>query len=214
MNNTNNLNLNTLKNRSGDDILLYRAYLNINNDICFYGLSKRGIKSYFEQKKAGPPYNYCIYKLPRKYYNQIIFLNKLKKSNMNKIIAERVQNNLSSLHEALRYNNTTNTHYRYSNNTNIDREFSNILKRLFPDKKGSYTKQAYGKGLSHAEIIIWDKTINDELQSNVIYESVDASTLGIAPPPPTKKSKHRPTRNNGNNGNNGNNQFRRTRPLF
>ena len=64
---------------------------------------------------------------------------------------------------------------------------------------------------SGAEIIIWDKIINDELQSNVIYESVNATTLGIAPPPPTKKSKHRPTRNNGNNGNNGN--IRRG-PLF
>ena len=51
---------------------------------------------------------------------------------------------------------------RYSNSVSKDIKMTKILMRIFPDAIGTYTRQ--GSGLSHNEVIIWNRAINEKLQ--------------------------------------------------
>ena len=55
---------------------------------------------------------------------------------------------------------------RKSDDVNDDIEFVKIMKKLLPKYKGTYTKclkPLFGDSLSHAEVIIWDKELNEKL---------------------------------------------------
>ena len=68
--------------------------------------------------------------------------------------------------EKTHYEENNILYVRKSDDVGNDIKFANIMKTLFPEYKGIYTKclkPLFGDSLSHAEIIIWDEELNKRL---------------------------------------------------
>lgn len=133
----------------------------IRDGISFYGISKFGIKSYtnFIRPKfhsfqlTSDEVNKLVDLSEKKHFSKIIDYYKKTNTNKKKILS-------TTLHFENEINNNSEL-IRYSDELDDDLKMAKILKEIFKGKKGSYTPP--GNGLSHGEIIIWDKLINERL---------------------------------------------------
>ena len=140
-NNNNNHNnyANTLN--YSKDLVLYRtnigSIIKQNYKIAFYGLSKRGIRTYFKEEPENEPKFYYKFILPKKLTERIVNLedpenqkiidNFLKTNNVPSFIKN---GNLNSIRHAYRYKENNGKYYRFSNNSDIDRRFGYTLKNI------------------------------------------------------------------------------------
>ena len=81
---------------------------------------------------------------------------------------------------------------RKSDELKDDIKFVEIMKRLLPKSKGTYTKclqPLFGDSLSHAEVIIWDEELNERLfNTGEIITITDSSSASPRSPFPSHRS--------------------------
>lgn len=185
------------------DLVLYRTNIrsirNQNFKIAFYGLSKRGIRTYFKEEPVNSAKFYYKFNLPKDLTKRIINLEDpvnqqiiedyLKK---NKVHNSIKNGNLNSIREAFPFSENNNKYFRFSNNSNVDRKFGFTLQKIFPDYIGSYTKG--GNGLNHAEVIIWNEEVNKFFYD--FYDKITPDPIDIIPPNPKKKKREQNNNNN------------------
>ena len=89
--------------------------------------------------------------------------------------------------EKNKYNKGEILYVRKSDDVDDDIEFVKIIKGLLPKKyKGTYTKclkPLFGDSLSHAEVIIWDKELNEKLFGSGEMKKINSTSSTMSGSP-------------------------------
>jgi hypothetical protein len=182
-----------------------------NVGISFYGTSRNALTVY-DKKNSNTSKK--TNKLKKTYYRMVLSKSDTEKlvdlhlpENTNRILRFLLSQNSDEdkriLIKTLFYESDINNFelIRHSKNVDEDVMMTRILMRIFPDAIGTYTRQ--GSGLSHNEVIIWNRSINEKLQK------VNNKTKKRTATSPRSGNRNENGNGNGNVNNRGN-KYRRT----